>query len=895
ERAFLRRALEAADGGKGSLVLIGGEPGVGKTRLAEEVVDLARRRGMLAFTGRCSDIEGAPPYLPFVEIFEAVAAFVPEEALRAALGEAAGDIARVMPSLRRTLPDLPPPLDLPPEQERRYLQNAVRDFVAKSARMHALVLVLDDLHWADEPTLRLLEHLAEVMPELPCLVIGTYRDVELEVGRPLARTLESLLRRHLAERVSLRRLPQEGVRAMLGSLAGHEPPDVLVKTVFSETEGNPFFVEEVFRHLAEEGRLFDDAGRFRTDLRIDEVDVPEGVRLVIGRRLERLGEATLEVLAAGAIVGRIFAYPVLAAIAERPDEELLDALDEAERAQLLTPAGGGREERYAFAHELVRQTLLAGLTSARRRRLHLRAADAIESTFGDRAAEHAADLAHHLEAAGAAADPARTSRWLRVAGERALEATAFEDAARLLEEAVSLEAWADERERAELLFLLGQGQRGAGRWEEALATWTDALERFESLDDPERYGDVAWNVGYQLLWAGRRDELANLLGRVLMRLEGTDSEAHVRLLLGAAAGFATVDQFEPAIMLLEKGDEMSGRLGASGLAADVEQARCFVLWTFPVLEEALASGLRAVELMREAGSQWDLANVEAFTASCHALMGADEEAFRLGESAAALADRLGHIGAHIYVSRALAPLRAQVSGDPEAFLREMEAEVTIAQEAGIAWAEANAEWNASMAELWLGRRDEALVRARRGIEIEVPAAFAGWGSGSAALVQAVAGSAEEARETIRSRPAELSSPGKEISSGAWMHALFAIEALAVLGDWDAVSELAPVLEGLPRAGLVRRVVDSRAMESLRGLASAARGDAQEATLRFDEAIREADTRGFRIEAADVRRLFALALDRLGSDPERAASLRADAAARYEELGMSRFAELASSG
>ena len=187
ELADLRRALAAADGGRGGIVLVGGEPGVGKTRLAEEIVALARRRGMLAFTGRCSDIEGAPPYLPFVEIFEA-SALIPKQALLAASAKTAGDIARVMPSPRRDAAGSGrPPLELPPE--RRAATCSTRRRVRRASGPAALeVLVLDDLHWADESTLWLLEHLARLLPELPCLVIGPIATWNSGSGRPLART-----------------------------------------------------------------------------------------------------------------------------------------------------------------------------------------------------------------------------------------------------------------------------------------------------------------------------------------------------------------------------------------------------------------------------------------------------------------------------------------------------------------------------------------------------------------------------------------------------------------------------------------------------------------------------------------------------------------------------------
>jgi len=289
ERAELRRFLEQAAGGHGSLAMIGGEPGVGKTRLAEELMAEARQRGMTALIGHCYEMEGAPPYMPIVEALEAAARTATPEGFRAALGDAAGEVARIMPELRRLFPDIPAPLELPPEQERRYLFNSVREFIERAGRARPLLLVLDDLHWADDSTMLLVQHIAQQLHEMPVLIVGTYRDVELDVARPLARALDELHRQRLVHRIALKRLAEEGVSAMLRALSGQEPPAPLVQVIYSETEGNPFFVEEVFQHLAEEGKLFDKQGRWRSDLQVSELDVPEGVRLVIGRRLERVG------------------------------------------------------------------------------------------------------------------------------------------------------------------------------------------------------------------------------------------------------------------------------------------------------------------------------------------------------------------------------------------------------------------------------------------------------------------------------------------------------------------------------------------------------------------------------------------------------------------------------
>ena len=474
ERADLRRLLDQAIRGQGALVMIGGEPGVGKTRLAEELLLEAGQRGILAWTGHCYEMEGAPPYVPFVEILETAARVIPAAALRDALGDSAPEVARLMPGLRRLFPDIPPPLELPPEQERRYLFNSFQEFLERVARVQAILLVLEDLHWADDATLLLLQHITQRLHEMPVLIVGTYRDVELDVGRPLARVLEELLRQRLAHRVALRRLPETGVAAMLEVLSGQAPPVPLVQTVYGETEGNPFFVEEVFQHLTEEGRLFDEEGRWRSGLRVSELNVPEGVRLVIGRRLERVCEDCRRVLTIAAVIGRGFSFELLEALGDVSADALLDAVDEAERAHLITSTADGPEARFTFAHELIRQTLVSGLSLPRRQRRHLRVAEAMERLYARTLEEHAAELAHHFYQAGSAADAEKTVRYLALAGDQAMEAAAFEDALRHYDDALSLQPADDQRGRADLLYKRGLALHSLGRWEEALADWLEA-------------------------------------------------------------------------------------------------------------------------------------------------------------------------------------------------------------------------------------------------------------------------------------------------------------------------------------------------------------------------------------------------------------------------------------
>lgn len=477
ERARLVQAVDQARQGNGALILLAGEAGVGKTRIVEEATAEAQRLGMRVLTGRCVDQQGAPPYLPTIEHIEEAARQVTPEVLRQALGENAPEIAKLMPELRVRFPDIPEPVALPPEQERRYLLRGVTEFVERSARNTPLVLVFEDLHWADESTLLLIQHLAQRVKQVPILAIGTYRDAELKPGRPLADTLPALLRQRLAEEIVLRRLTKEGVASLLEGRAGSKPPAELVDLVYSETEGNPFFVEEVFRHLHESGKLFDDDGKWRSGVQIADTEVPRSVGLIIGQRLERVGDDCRRILTIAALTGKTFRFDLLATFQGIDEDDLLDALEEGVKAALIEDVSTEREARYAFVHEQIRQTLLSLLSTARRQRLHLRMADAMETFYADEADAHAPDIAYHLYQAGAAAGGSeRTAHWLVRAAERALEALAFEDALRDLESARGVLPGNDAAGAMKVLRLRARALRGLGRIDEALDAFAEALE-----------------------------------------------------------------------------------------------------------------------------------------------------------------------------------------------------------------------------------------------------------------------------------------------------------------------------------------------------------------------------------------------------------------------------------
>src|SRR5277367_357189 len=348
---------------------------------------------------------------------------------RLALGENAAELAQMAPSLRRVFPDIPRPLDLPPAQKRRHLFQGFSEALGRAARSRAQLGILEDLHWADESTLALLIHLANRVAQLPVVIIGTYRDVYSEHNSALVRTLEELIRMGIRP-LKLGGLSRDSVAEILGGLSDRPAPDRLVNLIFEESQGNPFFVEEVYRHLVEEGKVFDEAGQFRTDIEIDEIDVPENVRLIIGRRLERFNENEKRVLAAAAMIGRSFSFRLLTEVSQTDVDELFTVLEKAQRMGIVVPSSEGPETPFTFAHELVRQTLLAGISAPRRERLHAASADAIERLYPRELNERAGEVTNHLLKAGSFTDDRKLVRYLALAGKSAFEAAAFEEARR---------------------------------------------------------------------------------------------------------------------------------------------------------------------------------------------------------------------------------------------------------------------------------------------------------------------------------------------------------------------------------------------------------------------------------------------------------------------------------
>ncbi len=887
ERAELVRGLEDAIAGRGSIVLVGGEPGIGKTRLTQEMLADARQRECVSLVGHCYEGEGAPPYVPFIEMLEYSTRIIPPATFRHALGDSASEVAKLMPELRRIFSDIPPPIELPAEQQRRFLFNAYREFMDRCCRMTPLVVVLEDLHWADEPTLLLLQHLAQTMSTTPLLVVGTYRDVELDVTRPFARTLETLLRQRLATRISLQRLPLSGVESMLRGMSHQPPPSSLTRVIFQETEGNPFFVEEVFQHLAEDGKLFAAGGAWRSDLRVDTLQVPEGVRLVIGRRLQRLSDAARRVLTTAAVVGRTFSLSLIETLETTQPDAALDALEEAERAHLVV-AESGREPRYRFAHELIRQTLAETLSLPRRQRVHARIAEAIERVYAASLEKHVSALAHHLYQAGTAADAEKTSKYLLVAAEQTRAAAAHEESLAHLDNAVSLWEGEVSGRIADIHARRAAGLRSLGRIGEAIEVFKRAIALFDEAGDVEKMAVTSVDLGWVHFWNADMDAALHIAREALDRLGEAIPMLRCRLLLLRAMGVSGGAEPDAAFAVLAEAQQLQRSLSRLDLDREGAVVETFLLAQVLEVDRVVSTCRNAVRRCRASRDVWSEVDVgfhEPWAALCG---GRVTEGVRLIEEQRPLAERVGH-------QRAEGVLR-QLSGAAAMFRADLEAAERIARES-VAFGQALASgWRfldsllLGLVNFFQGRSAEAIAYLQDATDTEPQTFFSGCSASSLAWVLAHEGD-PSAADVLRGRPPRLPAPGKIATIGTWFALVNTVESLALVGRRDEAAALHASTEGLAATGVhCYAQVSTTMFASAAGVAAACARQWTRAEAHHQLAIQQADA-AYRIFLPDARVWYAdMLLARNDSgDRDRARALLAEALSLYESIGMPGFA------
>jgi tetratricopeptide (TPR) repeat protein len=605
ELAELRAGLEDAVGGRGRFFLVVGEAGIGKTRLAEELAREAAERGGVALWGRCWEGEGAPPYWPWVQVIRALLQGVPAEELRPAVGAGAPYLVPLVPELGERFRDLPA-LSTSPRSEhaRFYLFDAVATLLRSAAQRTPLVLVLDDLQWADAPSLLLLQFLAHELRDVRILLLGTYREVEVRQAPAVAEILGALGRD--GHHVPLRGLGEEEVRRFLEETIGRSPAPVLVRAVHRETEGNPFFVDEIVRLLVAERAL-----ERHEDPSPGRFPVPQGVREAIRRRLAPLPPPAREALALASVVGREFDLAILHRACGLDPEALLETLGPALAREIVVREPGG-VGRYRFAHALIRETLYEELGPAERIRLHGQIGEVLEEVHRTDPTPHLTALAHHFLEAAPARGADKALVYSTRAGRHAAASLAYEAAAAHFQSALEVLGLArpgDERERCELLLARGDVQWKSGDGRGARETFQQAAEIARRIGDAPLLARSALGFageGSRLLWV--RSEVVDqprieLLEEALHRLGDGDPGLRAQLLARLAINLYWAPEPERVVALSEEAVRLARQLGDPRLLAAVLRARWIALWRPEGAAERLAIADEILHLGERTGDR----------------------------------------------------------------------------------------------------------------------------------------------------------------------------------------------------------------------------------------------------------------------------------------------------
>jgi len=608
ETSVLADEWERTLDGRGDLVLLAGEPGIGKTRLAAELARRVHRDGAVVLYGRCDEEVGVA-YQPFVEALQAYASGCPSEELREMLGTDASALARLLPVLSERL-GIPRDVDDEAEGEtgRYRMFEAVTALISRLSVAAPVLLVLDDLQWAAKPTLLMLRQLVRSDAPRRLLVVGAFRDTDLDRTHPLADMLADLRREQQVRRLDLEGLNQAEVSEFVETAAGHTLDAsiaAVARAVYTETEGNPFFVGQLLRHLTESGALVKSDGHWVTSRPLSELGIPEGVRELIGRRLSRLSRGANEVMGAASVIGREFDTALLIAVSGASQDEVLDALEAAERARLIALVAG-RLDRFAFVHTLVRSTLYDELPTTRRLRLHRRSGLELEARGPSDREGRLVELAHHFFEAAGLGEVERAVRYGRMAGNRARAGLAFEQAAGFYEGALSAMELLDEPDRsvrAELKLALGDVLRRAGE-EQYRPVVLEVVEEARSLGDGRLLAEATlglWGIGTRT--PGTVDvALIGLMDEALAALGTTDNPLRARLLAARAVqDLNDPHRLEQRLRLSAEAVEMARRLGNASALARVLAASLWGAYLPEHLEERRALAQEVVGLANDLG------------------------------------------------------------------------------------------------------------------------------------------------------------------------------------------------------------------------------------------------------------------------------------------------------
>lgn len=654
ELAALDEALARAQAGEAQVVMLAGQPGMGKTRTAQEMAAHAAAAGMVVLWGRCPEEPGAPPYWPWVQLIRGYVDAHDRAEVVGALGAGAHWIADIVPEVGEGIARASAPASADAAQARFGLFDALASFWKRAAAERGIMMILDDLHWAEASSLRFLAFLAADAARARLFVFGTYRDIAVDRRHPLFDTLAELARLPNYSRRPLRGLSLEETRELVANAA---LTDASVTRLHEQTEGNPFYAREMARYLA----AADAANGSATGL-------PAGVREAIGSRLNRLSADCNRVLAHAAVIGREFELTVLSGMAEELSEEVcVAAIEEALEANVIEePTAAGA---YRFSHALIRETLYDEISAIRRARLHFRVAAAIEAAHRHDLAGQLSRLAFHYGEAMAAQGADKALEFARRAGEHALELFAYEEAARhfrgalhalsMLERRTSL----DPAQRCELLILQGEAQTFAADYSSArntLRTAADLVMATGSNTDLARvaiaFEDASWRPGLS------GEESISLLRSAFERIGDADLLLSAQVLSALTRALTFTGAAEEAFAMYERAVDSARRAGDAGALAAALCSGLSARWRRERLDVRLAAAREAIEIGQRIGDRGRVLEAMAWRLFDLMERGLDEVFWREYDEYVALSDETRQ-PFHLYTYASFRPALALMAGD----------------------------------------------------------------------------------------------------------------------------------------------------------------------------------------------------------------------------------------
>jgi DNA-binding CsgD family transcriptional regulator len=882
ELETLRALMPMAETEGRRVVLIGGTAGSGKSRLVREFAREAAENGVLVLYGAC-DAVVRTPYGPFVEALDRLTRVTDPGELRDALGGAGGELTRLLPDLPATVEGLPSPLEADPDTERHRLHTAVTDVLTGISRRSPVLLVIEDGHWADTPTLLLLRHLARGAADARLLLLGTFRDTDADVPETLSETLADLRRSDDVQRLRLAGLSDEEllefVRRAAGGDAGTGSAE-LAQAIGALTDGNAFLVCELWRTLVETSVVEVADGKIRLTKPLAELGTPESVREVVTQRLSRLAPRTVDLLELAAAAGAEFRLDVVRRAAKLPEPEVIAAVEEAVNHGIVEELPS-RALTFGFTHELVRRALYDRLSGIRRAELHLAVAEALE-VGGEPPARVLPDLAYHFAAAAPFGGAARGVEYNLLAARAAIGALDFDEAAVRLRTALDL-GIESPPERAGVLLELGLAAHRGGKAPDALAAFEAAADIARELGNAELLARAA--VGYEeTAWRpGIADQsVVDLLEEATEALGEETSALRVELLGGLSRALDFRGRHERGAVVRASAIEMAREIGARAALATVLMRGYWSRETtsleeiLDMLGEAVCIGeeLGDIDIRAEAIA-W---RVPTFVALCDL-----DSARREITALQAMADQTRqpfniHVAGHYHSAIALCDGR----------LDEAEAAAQRSYE----WSRLLTGRDASGIygiQMFSIRREQGrlaeLAPAVRILAAGDSAPAGPWRPGFASLLVEL-GMEDEARRELGLVAREGLDPFRE---SLWLASLtYLTDACAVLGDEEVAALLYPELEQFAGGNvMIGHLVECYgAADRYLGKLCTVLGEWERGEHHFEQALELNSRMGVDTWLAHTAYDYARLINARGrSDRDRAAALLAKAAALAERIGM----------